>query len=225
MNFGEMVAQIADDLVDERLTNVQIQSAINTAMRFYSRKTFYFNKIKTGVNVVVGTPYYTLTNSAIFIADLYTLQTVMFTPTAEDGYPLTQTHDYKIENSVPNTGRAPTHYSYAEMQLRLYPTPNKAGVCSILATYMYPRLTGDAETNPFLERADELIRQAAKRYLAFNILHDNALGDRCAALEAEEFASIVAESIAREPIEPLQAASDLVIMSGAGGAYDYRIDR
>lgn len=224
MNFGEMVAQIADDLVDERLTTPQIQNAVNQALRFYSRKTFYFNKIKTAVSVLVGTEYYALTNTAIFIADLYTIQTVKFTPTGEDGYPLTQTYDYKIEEAKLNTDRAPTHWSYAEMQLRLYPVPNKAGTCSILATYMYPRLTGDAETNPFLERADELIRQAAKRYLAFNILHDSGLGDRCAALEAEEFASIVAESLAREPIEPLEVGTDLAYMTGNRGTYNWVTD-
>lgn len=226
MNFGELVALIADDLVDERLTNVQIQNAVNQAMRFYSRKTFYFNTIKDTINVIPGQEYYVTTNASIFMADLYTIQTVKFRPNGDpNGWPLVNKADATIENAVQGGTVKPSHWAYAQMQLRLYPIPDIAGSITILATYMYPKLAEDDDTNVFLERADELIRQAAKRYLAFNVLHDQGLGDRAASMEAEEFASLQAENRNRDPVELMEAPNDLVSLAGPSGMYDIRIDR
>jgi hypothetical protein len=178
------------------------------------------------VDVVPGQAYYPVTNSDIFIADLFTLQTVKFVPTGEQGWPLIVKADETIENTNPGaaTERSPMYYAYAQMQLRLFPVPVRTGKCTIIATYMYPKFTSDEDSNVFLERSDELIRQAAKRYIAYNTLHDQALGDRCAGLEAEEYASLLAENRAREPVEPMQVHSDLVALSYGSNMYDVRND-
>lgn len=227
MNFGEMVALITDDLIDERLTNGQIQNAINQALKYYSRKTFYFNTIKDNIAVNPTQEYYTTLNSTALFTNHYSIQIIKFTPSGEiEGWEVKPKTDAVIEGAiVGNTSqRVPTHYSYAQMQLRLYPVPNVAGNLSIIATYQYPFLSGDTATHVFLERADELIRQAAKRYIAFNILHDQPLGDRCAAMEAEEFASLRAETMARDPVEPLVVDETLVLLPSGSVVYDIRSD-
>jgi hypothetical protein len=226
MNFGELVAQIADDLIDERLSNAQIQNAINQAIRFYSRKTFYFTTIKDVITAVPGQAYYDETNSSLLVADLYTLQTVRYS-NAEISVALYPAEDASIENvSISSPDYPfPRYYAYAQMQLRLYPLPKEAGTITIIATRMLPKLVEDTDSNVFLERADELIRQAAKRYISFNNLHDQALGDRCAALEAEEYASLLAENRNREPAVPMQSPIDLINLPGGNTYYDITLDR
>ena len=226
MNFGEMIALVSDDLIDERLSNAQIQNAINQALRFYGRKTFYFNTIKDVITAAQGQEYYDVTNSALLVADVYTIQTVRYNNSTMS-VALYPTQDATIENvstAAPDYP-VPRYYAYAQMQLRLFPVPKEAGTITIIATRMLPPLVADGDSNIFLERADELIRQAAKRYIAFNTLHDQPLGDRCAALEAEEYASLLAENRAREPAEPMQSPTDLINLPAGSGFYDIALDR
>jgi len=226
MNFGEIVALIADDLIDERLTNVQIQNAVNQALRFYSRKTFYFNTIKASLQTVPNQEYYTAFNPDLEVADLYTIQTIRY-ENGEVSIALRPMSDASMENVSPLTSSyvLPSYYTYAQMQIRLFPTPKEIGTLTIIATYMYPKLEADDDTNVFLERADELIRQAAKRYIAFNVLHDTGLGDRVSTMEAEEFASLQAETRAREPVVPMKVSSDLFALTYSSlGSYDVVTD-
>ncbi len=195
-DYVTMQTRIADELIDSgALSTAQIKAAIQSAIKFYERKPFYFNQKKEGTfSTVASQEYYgSAANSDI----PYIIQFFGFTIGTSKN-PVTKV-DFSAIDAVQTgsiTGE-PSSYAYWEQKIRLYPIPSAVYTATMAYIYRLTTLSADGDTNAWMTDAEELIRQSAKRILALDILHADDIAMRCYNREAEVFDELKAETARR----------------------------
>lgn len=202
MSYGDMQTAIADQLVDSALTVAQIKAAIQSAIKHYERKPFYFNQKKAATfSTVASQEYYgTAANADIpYIIKFESFQIGTYKSTVR----ATDHAAIEASQSGSITGQ-PNAYAYYEQKIRLYPMPDAVYTATLSYIYRLTALSADGDTNAWVEDAEELIRQSAKRILALDILHADDIAQRCWNREKEVFDELEAENRRRNPVTTLQ---------------------
>lgn len=196
--YAIMRARIADEYVNESITTAQINSAIQTAIKHYERKPFFFNQ-KTGTFATVASQEYYSSSDNADIDDIVHI----FAATVTDNSLKTKLFpvdfgamDECQDGSV--TG-LPEQLAYFKQQIRLYPIPDAVYTVTLAYVYRFAALSADGDSNAWTTDAEELIRQRAKRTLALDILHADDLAGRAGALEQEALSELMAEGRRRLP--------------------------
>jgi hypothetical protein len=198
--YATMRTRIADNLIDTGgLTTSQINEAIQSAIKHYERKTFYFNqKVDGTFPTVAAQEYYT---SADF-ADIPNIVKVRSANVTINGSksPL-KPFDFQVIDDEQDGSVTGDPYAYASFaqKIRLYPIPNGAFTVKMSYVYKLAALSADGDTNAWMTDAEEMIRQAAKKRIAIDILHDDELAGRCTVLEVEAYDELMAETARRLP--------------------------
>lgn len=213
-NYGDLKARIADELADSTISS-QIILAIDTAIKHYERKEFYFNT-KTGTfSTVVGQEWYgTAAN-----ADIPNLVKIISMTRTVQGYkrPIDIVPFTEIDKWQDNAATGdPEAAAYFNKQIRLYPLPNSVVTVTMAYVYRLDALDADADENAWTSDAEELIRQKAKAIVAADVLRDADIYQ--AATEMERIAYNALRSESRRSVRLLQT-------DFGGGRYNIYTDR
>jgi hypothetical protein len=166
--YGAMQARIADDLIDVSVTNAQIKAAIQTAIKHYERKPFYFNQKIDGTFSTVATQEY---YGAAALADIPNIVHVRSANVTINGSKRKLSpYDFQVVDDGQDGSVTGDPYAYTtfNQQIRLYPIPNNVFTVKMSYVYKLAALSADGDTNAWMTEAEELIRQAAKRRIALD---------------------------------------------------------
>jgi hypothetical protein len=172
--FGTMTSRIMDEMVLETGLTSQIQAAILSSIKFYERERFYFNeRLSLTMTFSTGQELYTATDLPE-IATIPEIDQLTIFINASSRYPLTRrTWEWINRMQMDTTGQGqPTDYCQYAQQIRAYPIPSGVFPAVISGTERFAMLSADGDTNAWMTDAEELIRYAAKKRLAVDVLHD-----------------------------------------------------
>lgn len=196
-DYAAMRTRILDEFVNESLTTAQVNNAIQTAIKHYERRPFYFNQ-KTGTfPTVAAQEYYSSTD----LSDIPSIVSIVAATVTNSTKSKLEPVDFSIMDDTQDgsiTG-PPEMLAVFKQQIRLYPIPDGIYTITMAYIYRFTALSADGDTNAWMVEGEELIRQKAKRILALDILQADDLATRAASLEAEALDEILAEGRRRLP--------------------------
>lgn len=183
-----MKARIADELARADLTS-QIVYAINDAISAYQHERWYFSESRDlTFTTVAAQEFYTSTDDAD-IARIVKIDWVNFYVGAQP-YQLLPMRPGEMEFMSTNgvTSGYSSWYAYYDEQFRLYPIPDAAYTVRIGAQVNVDGPADDAEAdNPWMVKAERLIRSRAKLELALHVLKDTDLAATMSEAVTEAF--------------------------------------
>ena len=198
-NFLDMRSRILDELVNESITDNQVQNAVWDAIKEREKKFYWFTQQTAALVTVPGQEYYTDT-------DLDGISRIRKITSAYIGtYPLKERFSSNVDDYRNISGR-PIFFSRVNTKIRLSPVPD--AVYSIDLTWWgrLAPLVDDTDTNAWLDDGEELIRQTAKFKLALDILHSDedaarfsSLAERALRALRDENRKIMPEAELRNP--------------------------
>lgn len=185
--FGEVQTQIADELDDDDLMDGgQIAKAIQSAIKEYRDKRFWFTQIQAkSFSLTSGTEYVAPTLTVTGISATEPLTTVD-SLRIDDGSGQSYQSLVQVDNSVIDncqsgtiTGR-PSHFSLVSdvdgTRIRFFPIPDQNYTPLVSGLIRYEDLDDDADTNAWLTDGEELIRLAAKRKVMSDVTKELPFG-------------------------------------------------
>jgi hypothetical protein len=194
--LGDMISRIKDDFVNESITTAQVRNAINAAISNYSDEPFWFNQKTATLQTVAGQEYYGVSS----FADLDIMTEIMSMTAGSVVRKLSGVGFAAIDQMQTGTVTGqPFYYSLYASQIRFYPIPGEAETVTVHYTVQYADLTENDASNPWVDKAEELIRQAAKYRLALDILQADDLAGRCKVLAKEAYDGLLSENRRRRP--------------------------
>jgi hypothetical protein len=199
--YSAMQARIADEFVNESITTSQITNAIQTAIKHYERDPFWFNQ-KTGTFATVASQetYTTSANADIpYIVRIDSLRSSFGNVLR----PVSYDHIQDMQDG--SVKGPPGFYTRYENKIYLYPIPDAVYTMTMSYIYKLAALSAGTDTNAWVDECEEMIRQAAKRILCTDILHDDEMAQRYAELERVAYDRIRRENNQRNPQKFLRA--------------------
>jgi hypothetical protein len=197
-DYVTMRTRILDEYVNDSLSAAQVNKAIQTAIKHYERKPFYFNQKTNTFSTVANQEYY----SSSDLSDIPNIvHIVSATVTASSLKCKLQPVDFGVMDDAQDgsvTGE-PEQIAVFKQQIRLYPIPDSAYTITLAYIYRFSALSNDTDTNAWMVEGEELIRQRAKRTLALDYLQADDLAGRAAMLESEALDELHAEGRRRLP--------------------------
>jgi hypothetical protein len=166
-DFGTMTTRILDDLNRNDLTS-QAQDAIQTAIKFYEKRQFWFTEGRATASTVDSQEYYALPDDFL---DMESLSITVSNWT----YPLLLRTYNTLEDWFVKSGTYkgyPTDYALFEEQIRLYPIPNGTYTLNLSYVQKLSTLSNDTDTNAWMVEGEELIRTHAENRLYMGKLRD-----------------------------------------------------
>lgn len=162
--YATMRARIQDEIDDSSITS-NVNEAIQSAIKFYERKKFWFNQKTDTLSTVASQEYY----GAAANADIPYLLEIKSMVAGSPVAPLYAAPFAAIDAVQTGlvTGQ-PSYFAYFNSQIRLYPIPDAVYTVTMAYHYRFAALSADADTNSWMTDAEELIRLRAKRILALN---------------------------------------------------------
>ncbi len=208
-SYSDMRVRIADELAnDGDISTAQINYAIQDSIKLYERRGWWFNQKTATFATVASQEYY----SSAALADIPNIVQID-SATVTDGTvrsPMRAVAFQAIDDCQDGSIIAePVLFAAYKENIRLYPIPDRIYTVTLSYVYRLATLSADGDTNAWTEDAEELIRQSAKRRIALNYLASEEVAARCAALEREAFAEMMAENRRRRPNTLLRAPAML----------------
>lgn len=208
-NYADMRSRIVDELAnDGAITASQVNYAIKDSIKFYERRSWWFNVQMVTFYTTANGEYYVSTPPDTF-EDIIEIQSMIITSSGVKS-PLVSVVNSNIDDS--QTGQVlgvPRYYSRTANKLRFCPIPNDSFRVDMTYVYKLAELTADADENAWTDEAEELIRQGAKRRIALNYFHAEDVAARCAGLEQEAYLGLMAENRRRLPTTKLRVPAML----------------
>lgn len=200
--FASMAAAIADDVDDTTGEYAsQIISAIQNAIRYCQRESFYFNETRDiTFQTVDGQEWYGAADNAN-IPTLVQISAAYSEDAAGQRTTLYREDPEEIERLADNGSSRgePYAFTYFNRQIRLYPIPS-VPVFTIrlqVGPYRLAPLTSDSDTNAWFTEAYDMVKARAKYILAKDTLKDAEVAAEALNDYADQFASLKAETSRR----------------------------
>lgn len=183
-----MKARIADELARSDLTS-QIAFAITDAISAYEDERFYFNESRAITVTTVADQEFYDSDDAAALGTVNKIDYVMVY-SGDQPFTLTAMTPAEMEAASTNgtsTGQ-PWSWCWYVNSLRLYPVPDAAYTVRIGAAVNVAAPATDGEANnPWMTKAERLIRSRAKLELALHVLKDQDLATTMAEGVKEAF--------------------------------------
>jgi hypothetical protein len=207
-NFLTMIERIEDELDDSGI-RTQIQREIQSAIRHYSSKRFFFTERTFTFATVAAQESYDIDDAA----DIDTFLEVQdsYITSGSVRYPVLPV-DFPYLSSAQNgstTGR-PTNWAFFARSFYLYPIPDAAYTVTISGHCRLAALSADTDTNAWMTDGEELIRSRAKRKLAQNVTKDLDEAQSSGASEIEALDALEYETRLRRGRRVLRVDAALV---------------
>lgn len=192
--FADLKTRIADELHRTDLTS-QISKAVLSAVQFYAVHRFTGNEKRGTITTIDGTRFYDTSTASpgTLPTDIADIDSIVCTVSGGD-YMLEKVPYEELEDTDPgttlNTGD-PIKWAWYANKLRLYPTPNAARVLTLSYQTILTALSADGDTNFWTnDLGEQLIRARAKKDIAANVLHNDALAAKMDLLEREALSQL-----------------------------------
>ncbi len=201
--YIDMINRIQDDLTNSAVTVAQIKNAIQSSISDWENTPFFFNQKTATFNTVNAQEYY----STADLADIPNIVSFYSMELTISGYKRpVQPVDFAVIDDQQNGTilGSPFWYAYFTQQIRMYPIPDTAYTVTLSYLTKFAALVADSDTNAWMTSAEEMIRQAAKRRIALDILYDDTMAARCSAMEDEAFDTLAEESRQKLPNKTLR---------------------
>lgn len=178
--YAQLQARVQDEVLGSP-TTAQIQNSIQDAVLMFEREVFYFNKIRSfgvtgslsNLQTTQGREFYSNQDLPVLLNIPHIANVVILA--FSNRYPLNSRTPFWIDRaSVSTTWQGlPTDYCIMEDgTLRLYPVPDASYQIVLDAAFRFKPLANDNDYNCWTNRAERLIRQAAKMLLFRDIIRD-----------------------------------------------------
>jgi len=169
--FLEMQQRIADDL-DRTDLNDQIKKAINRAIVYYQKEPFWFKETSTTFPAVNAQEEYVYGVGSV-PSDVQMID-ILERQYSGDKITLTEITPFELEaKQKGDSVGTPDQFAQYENRLKLYPTPNQTGITILIKyTKNYAELSADADTNDWLEYAEDLIEARARWWINLRVIKD-----------------------------------------------------
>lgn len=203
-DYGSMVTRITDEVDDSALTT-QIQAAIQTAIKFYERKPFYFNSKILSFNTVGNQEYYGAADAAD-IPTLTHIESLVITLTGVKMPVAPVLFDWIDDAQTGQSVGLPYAYAYYTQQIRFFPIPPAAYAVLAAIRYRFAALALPTDTNAWMTDGEEMIRQRAKIILNADVIQgDGAIQaiTLAKAMEADAYKALMQETRTRMADAPL----------------------
>jgi hypothetical protein len=175
-DLATMRARIASELRRSNITS-QIASAITTAIEAYQQERFFFNERRdvTFPTVALQEFYTSADSASIPLLIKLDYANVYVGGTAYTLVPQSAATMEELSDSSTNTGQ-PSEYVWYGESLRLYPVPDGVYTIRLAGVFVAAAPAADDEaSNPWMTKAERLIRSRAKLELAIHVLQDQML--------------------------------------------------
>lgn len=183
-DYGSMQTRIEDEIEGGGTAlQSQIQLAILSAIKHYSKERWYFTETSTTFSTVAGTQEYNLPS------DFKGMQRVRLTYTSGTFWEIDY-HDFDYVNSITtiNTVKGPPQiYAIWGQQLILYPIPDQVYTVTEYYEQQLTALSNSSDTNAWMVDGEELIRNRAKWDIYSSVIHEASEAAVCKALEQEAY--------------------------------------
>ena len=195
--LDDLKNRIATELKRSDLTD-SIAAAVTSAIKLYKFRRFAFNETSDTLATVDGTREYTTATG--LPDDIIEIDSATVAISATRSYDLIPVPFPTLNqwSGANLTTGYPTHYAWQGENLFLYPTPN--AVYTITLKYH-----ADVAEETWAQRAEAMIRLAAKRDLYLNLLEDDANAARASSGERTEFAALISEMYRKQSLGQLTA--------------------
>lgn len=196
--YGVMQDRIADELARTDLAS-NIRQAIQSAIRHYERKPFFFNETRSTLSTSDGAFSYSTSDFAFLdkMVEIYSATIEVST----NRYQLAERDweyiDALRSNTTSNKGD-PTDFAYYGKQLYVYPTPNAARNIIMAYVEKATTLSATTDTNYWMTEGEELIRARATRKIYAEVIKDTDNAGVWAAHEQEALQDLMAETESRQ---------------------------
>ena len=169
--FGDMQARIADELGMRTDLIPQIQKAILTTIAQQDNDHYYFNELSATFQTVAKQAYYT--PSTLFgVSGIASNSWLKIAQTSGYNYQLTRWNFQEMDAIDTNASWAamPYAWAYYNYQMRLFPVPQQVYTVTGFFVVEFAPLNLAADSNPWTNDAEEMIRSFAKADLYSNVL-------------------------------------------------------
>lgn len=200
LSFGGMQDRIADEMSRSDLTT-QIPLCIKSAIQHYQRERFYFTEdYSVTFNTVANQEYYTSSDNAA-IPNYAEVDSLVITALGSR-WPLKKKEKKWFDNisSITTITGIPENWMYYSQQFRLYPIPQAVYPIRIHGLKRLDDLSATTDANVFMTEGEALIRQATKRILYTDYLHDQENATLCGLSEKIALDKIVTETAMRTSV-------------------------
>lgn len=175
MTFQTLKNEIASDILDRTDMSVQIGTAINQAIKYYSRKPGMDKLLETITTFVTTSGVLSYAESTVIASGTSIKKIEYIEITDSSG------HDKKINSrslsyvqnrysdTANNTG-TPHDYTYYNSSFYLYPTPDASMTVTVYYNSEPVALSVTSDTNSFITDAYSLIKYAAANRVYTDVL-------------------------------------------------------
>ena len=195
--LGTMKARIRSDLRVGTRFDDDLEPAIQTAIDAYRDERFRWAVSRSAMtfNTEADKEFYTKADAPAF-ERLVTIDSVWTTINTQP-YPIRPLRSGEAEyvGNGNSTGQPIAYSWYEQDSLRLYPLPAAVYPMRILGQFVIAMPTTEAETgNPWMTKAERLIRSRAKAELALHRMRDRELADDMMTAADEALAQLRREA-------------------------------
>lgn len=199
--FGDLKSAIADDLDDTTMEYAsQIAAAVQAAIRYCERTTFYFNETRDKTfQTIVGQQWYDSADLAD-IPTLVRIQTAYFIDSGGQITTMIRMPPEEMEVLSDNTAAngEPYGWAYFGKRIRIYPIPNDVYTIRLqLGPYRLTPLNADDDTNVWTEDAYDMIKARAKYIVYKDTLKEAALAAEALNDYQDQFDALKRETSSR----------------------------
>lgn len=185
--FLDLKTTVANEIRRSDLTT-EVQSAVLSAVRYYTSQRLWFNEASGTFDTVAGTSEYgngTIPDGIVEL-DLVTV-TVNGRVQELDPYPWQElaSIDQSSWRGIPN------RYGWRAEAIRLYPTPNAVYTVSCYFLKEMTELVDDTDENVWTNEGFDLIKHRAKATLWDGVIYAPQRADRSRLLEQEELGKMM----------------------------------
>jgi hypothetical protein len=212
--YAQLQSRIQNEVLGSPQTG-DIQNAIADAIAMFDGDSFWFNTFRifgdvTGslsdLQTALGKEFYSQADLPTMISLPHISKALVLA--FDNRYPLTERTRQWVDDvsTSPTWQGMPTDWAMQGGDLRIYPIPNGAYSLILDATIRFAPLSAPTDYSPWTNRAERLIRQAAKMLLFRDIIRDESqatvcqravYGDPTQPRLVGEFAKLKAESLRR----------------------------
>lgn len=187
----ELKNRIARETLRSDLTT-DIASAIGDAVAEYKGRRFAFNQAQSTFSTTAGTEYYGSGTIPTGIAQIDSIRiTAGGRTTPIDPQPFALLEGI---SSVSSAQGRPRMWAWYAEQIRFYPVPDDAYTITVSFLQQIDQPAADGDSNCWTTEAEELIRQAAKKRLYFDLLKNPQAGAIAEQAEARQFRRLKREA-------------------------------
>lgn len=198
-NYGALQTRIGRELRKNNSTT-NIQAHIQSAIRYYAKKRFWFNQGRQEVLTVAGADTVTLPTG-------FRKEDEVYVTISGNRFDLEKRTFDDIEqmHGLTTTTGQPWDYALRGDQIRVYPTPDAVYTLTITGIFDLGALSDDAHTNDWCTEAEDLIVSRAKYTLCRDVYFDDEGAANARLAMAEALAPLTEESGARNARRRLRA--------------------